>query len=298
VRDAAVAVLRRPFEAALELPPQLRRRLLVVLAGLVLLLSLYLFWFRDSGFVAVERVSITGLTTSDSARLRQALTDTAQDMTTLHVDRGRLERIAATYPVVDRLEISPDFPHGLRIEVIQHVPAAILISGRSRVAVSGEGTVLRGLPTSSAALPEVALGGALPDERLAPGAALRAVGVAGAAPAPLRRRLTSVRDTRDRGLVARMRRGPEIVFGDPTRLQAKWAAAARVLADRGSRGASYIDVRLPDRPAAGGLPVNTLVPIAPAGDTTLPQGAAPTQPQAPAPAGQTGTPDGGPNSQP
>ena len=44
---------------------------------------------------------------------------------------------------------------------------------------------------------------------------------------------------------------------------------ARVLADPDAAGATYIDVRLPGRPAAGGLPAATLAPVAPAGDSEL-----------------------------
>ncbi|UUY02045.1 hypothetical protein LRS13_15125 [Svornostia abyssi] len=47
--------------------------------------------------------------------------------------------------------------------------------------------------------------------------------------------------------------GPRLRFGRGDRLTAKWAAAARVLADEDAQGASYIDLRLPERPAAGGL---------------------------------------------
>jgi hypothetical protein len=64
-----------------------------------------------------------------------------------------------------------------------------------------------------------------------------------------------------------------VIFGDATRLRAKWAAASRVLADLEASGASYVDVRLPGRPAAGGLPAETIVPVAPAGATsTVPPG--------------------------
>ena len=40
-------------------------------------------------------------------------------------------------------------------------------------------------------------------------------------------------------------------FGDAPSARAKWLAAAAVLADPGSAGASYIDVTDPVRPAAG-----------------------------------------------
>ena len=43
-------------------------------------------------------------------------------------------------------------------------------------------------------------------------------------------------------------------FGDDSRPHAKWLSLARVLADPSSAGASYIDVRLPERPAAGFAP--------------------------------------------
>ncbi len=148
--------------------------------------------------------------------------------------------------------------------------------------VAGDGRLLRGLETG-ASLPVIKLRGALPGERLGPGAALREAQAAGAAPPALRRRLTTVTETHDRGLVASLRKGPDVILGDARRLHAKWLAAARVLADKGSRGASYVDVRLPERPAAGGLPVEeTAAPEpAPAHATTTPAAPTTTAPAAP-----------------
>ncbi len=48
-----------------------------------------------------------------------------------------------------------------------------------------------------------------------------------------------------------MRNGLLVYFGDDRRPHAKWLSLARVLADPSSAGASYVDVRLPERPAAG-----------------------------------------------
>ena len=95
-----------------------------------------------------------------------------------------------------------------------------------------------------------------------------------------------------------LRDGPELIFGEATRVRAKWVAATRVLADPDSQGATYIDVRLPGRPAAGGLPATTLAPVAPAGSeqATTPQATTPpstgtvdptTEPLAPAPTTQS-----------
>ena len=84
----------------------------------------------------------------------------------------------------------------------------------------------------------------------------------------------------EEGIVVELRDGPELIFGDATRVRAKWIAAVRILADPEAAGASYIDVRLPGRPAAGGLPAETLAPVAPAGSAELaaPQGTAPAAP--------------------
>jgi cell division protein FtsQ len=55
------------------------------------------------------------------------------------------------------------------------------------------------------------------------------------------------------GITVPLSDGPTLYLGDSERLRAKWIAAATVLADRSSAGATYIDLRLPERPAAGGL---------------------------------------------
>jgi len=292
MRAAAAAVaLRRPLTALVP-PPHLRTRALAVVGGFTLLLCLYMLWFRDSNFVRVRQVSITGLTSSDTAKLREELTATARTVTTLHVRQDRLDRVAAAYPSVERLEVSADFPHTLRIDVIELQQAAILVSGNSRMAVAGDGRLLRGVRPRGP-LPVIRLRGAFPAERLPAGTALRAARVAGGAPLPLRRRIVDVRETRDRGLVARLRGGPDLIFGDAARLHAKWLAAARVLADRASRGASYVDLRLPERPAAGGLtiepaaPSTAAPPAQPAPASTAPVAPTTTAPAAPAPAPTT-----------
>jgi cell division protein FtsQ len=44
------------------------------------------------------------------------------------------------------------------------------------------------------------------------------------------------------------------VFGTTGDLRSKWTAAVSVLSDPEVAGASYIDLRVPSRPAVGGLP--------------------------------------------
>ena len=291
----------RGIRAIPSLPPRFKRWLLIALALCLVLAVGYRFWLRDSSLVAVEKVEVTGLTTKDAQRVRAALASAAHTMTTLHVRHDVLEQAIAAYPVVRALDVRPDFPHGLTIRVIEYRPAA-LVGG---LPVAGDGTVLRGIPVEGS-LPKIEAHGAPHGNRLTAPFALHAARVAGTAPAALRPRLELIEMRSQDGIVVQMRDGPELIFGDATRARAKWIAATRVLADPEAEGASYIDVRLPGRPAAGGLPAATLAPVAPAGaaDTTPPPGTTgtetvdpATEPLAPAaPNGDPATPV--PNTQP
>ena len=284
----------RQAAATLNPSPRLRRRLAAALAVAVVLSALYMLWFRDSSFVSVQRVTVSGVRGEDATRVRTALAGVARDMTTLHVDRDRLQHAVAGFSSVRTLAVSADFPHTLRIRVIERRPVAILVGDSGRLPVAGDGTVVRGIPLGGA-LPSVRLSGPVHSDRLDEKAALRLVRVAGGAPVALVHRLTDVTVNRDKGIVAHVRHGPDLIFGDPTQVAAKWLAIARVLADPSARGATYIDVRLPDRPAAGGLgsgaaaepatpaPSVTPAPVAPPTQTTQ------TVPQ-PQPAPVTPTP--------
>jgi cell division protein FtsQ len=234
----------------LSIPPRARRPLAVALLAVTALAAAYLLWLRDSTLVAVERVQVSGLTSRDAPEVRRALEAAAREMTTLHVSRSRLYDAVAGFPVVADLRVASDFPHGLRIEVVERRPVALVGSGADRVPVAADGSVLRGL-SGVPRLPEVEGGGPPGGDRLPAGRARDAVAVLGAAPAALLERLGGVaRDAR--GWVIETR-GPEIVLGSADRLRAKWAAAAAVLADDQARGAAYVDVRMPERPVAGGL---------------------------------------------
>jgi cell division protein FtsQ len=284
--SAITARVRLPSLSRPALPPKLGQRLLMVFAACLVLAALYLFWFRDSSFVRVEKVTITGLTTQDEGKVRSALTSVGRSMTTLHVDRGALDQVVEGYPVVRSLRVSPDFPHTLRIRVIEYRAAAMAVTDDGRVPVASDGTVLRGLPISGS-LPTVHADGGIDGSTLGDREAIRAARVAGAAPEVLQRRILEVRKHGSKGLVATLKDGPDLIFGEATRLRAKWIAAARVLASPAAAGATYLDLRLPGRPAAGGLPAETVAPVAPAGTTATPAPQAATT----APPAATAQPD-------
>jgi cell division protein FtsQ len=171
-------------------------------------------------------------------------------MTTLHVDLDALRTAVAPYPSVKDVAVTTDFPHGMRIEVIQHVAvAAVGVEGRD-IPVSADGTLLR--RTSAKGLPVLRLRTPPAGDRIQAGSTARILGTLGAAPEALLRRVEKVY-VGARGLTMRLDSGVALYFGSTERPAAKWAAAARVLADPSSKGATYLDLRLPERPAAGGL---------------------------------------------
>jgi cell division protein FtsQ len=258
--------------SALSPSPKSRVRLLALLVAALALAALYLLWFRDSSVVRVEKVTVTGLTARNAPRIQAALTEAARGMTTLHVREDDLERAVADFSVVHHLRVRPDFPDALRIEVVERTAVAVALdSTGKRTAVGGDGTILRDV-SPAGDLPVVRLDGVLPRWKLGDPDALRSVHVIAAAPRALAARIEAVREE-TRGIVAELGEGPLVILGDRARLEAKWAAAARVLADPSADGAEYLDVRIPERPVAGGLA------IAP----TAPEAAAEEAPAAPAP---------------
>lgn len=291
--------LTAPFRLLGAVPPHLRRRLIVLLAASGLLFGGYMVWLRDIGLVAVEKVQVTGLTGKDAAQATAELERVARESTTLHVDRAAIDAVAERFPIIHSVRIETDFPKGMSIAVTEERPAAMLVAGSRRIPVAGDGSVLTALTTKES-LPTIKVeAGNVPDKRLTPSSTLDAVRVAGGAPGALTPRLESVTRQGAKGWVVQIKDGPELIFGSATAVAAKWTAVTRVLADRDAAGADYIDLRIPGRPAAGGLPVQTVEPVAPAGGdgepappasgtppaTPAPQTAAPA-PVAPAPSTQ------------
>ncbi len=228
-------------------------RLVVAGASLVLalaLLGLGFLWLRDSSLVAVTEVTVNGAEGSQAEEIRSALREAAEDMTTLHVREDALRSAVQQYPSVAAVTATADFPHGLRIDVRSRTPVAALDTGQRRIAVASDGTVLTGSATDG--LPRVSVNTPPGGPRVRGDSAAALVRLMAAAPAPLRARAERAFLGPD-GLTVVLTEGPRLRFGRGDRLEAKWAAAARVLADDSTRGASYLDLRLPERPAAGGL---------------------------------------------
>ncbi|TML95899.1 MAG: FtsQ-type POTRA domain-containing protein [Actinobacteria bacterium] len=206
-------------------------------------------WLRDSSLVSVTRVAVSGVDGLQAGQITSALRAAARNMTTLDVRTDQLRMAVSPYPVVKDLEVSTQFPHGMRIHVIEQRPVGAVVAAGRTIAVAGDGTLLHDVP--AAALPTIPLGVPPGGSRLTDPGARDAAALLAAAPTALLGRLIQVTTVAPHGLVAQLRNGPSIYFGAANRLRAKWMAASEVLADSGSAGAVYIDVTVPERPAAG-----------------------------------------------
>lgn len=238
---AATVVLRRG-----------RVRLVIAAALLTaVLLGAGWLWFRESSFVRVTHVDVTGVTSSAEPRIDAALDAAARGMTTMDFDPKALRQSVAAFPSVAGLTVTTDFPHGMTIEVLERRPVAVIAIGDQRIAVTGDGRLLRDVQDTMG-LPAIARHGLPTGERVTGERATAELAVAAAAPPELRRQSETVAYG-DRGIEVDLADGPPLIFGTPDHAAAKWVAAARVLAASSSAGATYLDLRVPGRVAAGGL---------------------------------------------
>jgi cell division protein FtsQ len=256
-------ILWRPFEAlaglarsafqAISRHRRLRIALLTALIALPLLAGGWML-LRKSSFVAVEHVRVSGVHGSQAHAIDAALAGAAEHMSTLDVHPAALRAAVASFPVVQSVKAIPRFPHGLRIEVTEQPPVAALTIDGTRTAVAADG-VLLGPALLSSSLPALNAGQSaiqpLTGQHVQGTSLLAELAVLGAVPKPLQRYITRVYTSGGQGLTVAMHSGLLIYFGDTWRPHAKWLSLARVLASPTSAGATYVDVRVPERPAAG-----------------------------------------------
>jgi cell division protein FtsQ len=241
---------RRLARAPHQVSPLRRRSLLTAVLVTLVASALYLAVIRDLASFSVDSVQLSGASSGYGPRLRTELEAAARGMTTLHVDEARLEEIAGRYPAVVSIAVHADFPHRLSVRVSERPPVGTVEGPRGRVPVAADGSLLEGQPVDRPlpTLPGRASSGRRA-KRAATAAAARLVATA---PKPLAAWLRQVRRDSE-GWTVGLRDGPELRFGSLADLSAKWEAATAVLRSRAARGARYLDLRLPDRPAAGGF---------------------------------------------
>ncbi len=254
MESVLAARLRRPpaiLQSTLRLPLRRpRTRTLLIALAVAVVLGGGFMLFRGSSLVAVEQVRISGVGGAQAAAVSEALETAAKRMSTMEYSVSELRAAVARYPVVRSLTASTSFPHRMTIVVSEQPPVAVLSAAGARAAVAADGVVL-GTPPASTALPALSTSVLPAVGTHVSGGRLRSyLGVLGAAPAPLLGLVSGVY-TGQQGLTVKMANGLLVYFGDASRPHAKWDALVTVLIAQGTQGASYVDVRMPERPAAG-----------------------------------------------
>ena len=234
---------------------RLRIALLLALVAVPALAAGWL-WLRDSSLVAVERVQVSGVHGPEAQAIDAALVGAARHMSTLDVHRGALRAAVAPYRVVREVrghrELPPRPAHSRR---------RAAAGGRAGRSPAG---ARPWRPTASCSA------------RRCCRARCRCSTAVRAARRSDRRRgsacgslLAGLPDRARRGARPAGRARSSRVFTGPNGVRWRCATAcsstsatravptpsgcrsARVLADPSSAGASYVDVRVPERPAAG-----------------------------------------------
>ncbi len=226
-----------------------RPRVVLLVALALALVTGGWLWFRDSSFVAAHGVQISGVQGPGAGAIEAALRERASGMSTLDVNLGSLRAAVAAYPQVRDLRVHASFPHGMRITVIEQPPVAVLqATDGAHTAAAADGAIL-GAGLASSSLPVVGVA-SVPAKQVQSPATLECLEVLGAVPTPLASFLVRAYDG-PKGLTVQLRNGMLVIFGNASRPHAKWISFARVLVAEGGASASYVDVRLPERPAVG-----------------------------------------------
>jgi cell division protein FtsQ len=211
----------------------------------------YMLWFRNSSFVAVEDVSISGMSGPEREPVEAALAEAAAEMTTLNLDEASLAASVAGFPTVIGVEADADFPHGLTVTVEDRPPVVLAAAGNQVVPVGGDGTLLAGVDAGDEKLPTIEVG-ELPAQGALTGEGLEIARVMGAAPKSLRDLVESVSYEGPEGVEVMLEGEIPVYFGPGDHAAEKWTAAAAVLASPEIDTLTYVDVRVPERPALGG----------------------------------------------
>lgn len=254
------------------------RTYLIVLLACLLAMGFGFLWLRDSSLVEVRSVNVSGLTGSDPKDLVQAIERTAKGMTTLHIDNRALARLADRYPAIKEIRADPSLPNKMSLRVVHHTLIAQVPASRGKAVVTAEGSLVRDI--KGAHLPRISVGQKVSGDRMTGRSARASLALLVAAPSAWRKQVKVVY-VGQRGLVAVMRVGPKIYFGEGTDPERQWRAAARLLAEPSIRNASYIDVSSPGRAAVAGLGETAEQPAEVIGGPVIdPNASVPATPQA------------------
>ena len=250
---------------------------MIVAGGLIAAVAIfagYTYWLRDSSLVKIKDLEVVGVSshTEEGAQIVSAVEVATGEMTTLHLQPELLEEELARFPRVESATIEGDFPNGATVTVTERGNGSTFDTGSENLLIATDGTVLGTAGADTDSLPKIAAGDPPAGPRLEGRTLVQAL-VLGAAPAALRS-FAKESDFKKGGVEVTMSNGLVLRFGDASKADQKWKAAASVIADPDLYDASYVDLSVPRRPAVRGsepvVPEEEVLPEEPV--ETLPEG--------------------------
>jgi cell division protein FtsQ len=234
-----------------RLPPEARRRLLPVLAALVLVSAAIGTYVaaRQTGIFALERIEVVGAPPAVAAQVRATLRPYLGH-SLVRFDSGAATRRLSTVAEVAETRFDRAFPHTLKVRVRAERPVAVLRQGSGAWLVSSTARVLRRLERPYPRLPRIWVPRSADIAVNSTLGGLGAQGVAALAPLRPLRVGADVRQvqTGDGELTLLLGSGTEIRLGDSGDLRLKLAIAKQLLPV--TTGAHYLDISVPERPVA------------------------------------------------
>jgi cell division protein FtsQ len=234
-----------------RLPPEARRRLLPVLAALVLVSAAIGTYVaaRQTGIFALERIEVVGAPPAVAAQVRATLRPYLGH-SLVRFDSGAAMRRLSTVAEVAETRFDRAFPHTLKVRVRAERPVAVLRQGSDAWLVSSTARVLRRLERPYPRLPRIWVPRSADIAVNSTLGGLGAQGVAALAPLRPLRVGADVRQvqTGDGELTLLLGSGTEIRLGDSGDLRLKLAIAKQLLPV--TTGAHYLDISVPERPVA------------------------------------------------
>jgi cell division protein FtsQ len=257
-----------------------RRRTVVlsVLAGLATIGAGY--WALTGPPAAIRHLKVTGYARADLPALDWAARVAASSGTMVSLPTERLRRALAAYPWVERIDVRRDWPSGVVVNVVQAIPAAVVVPQRGqRMLVTAAGRVLGPAPRRPG-LPRIALDGAAPavGQSLTSAAVTAPLAFLAPLPREIARRVRRLGIAGDGLLGARLQGGPELRLGSPEMLDEKaraLVAIMRYLPAQEEANVAYLDLSVPENVAAG---VTAAVASQPSSPTSVLSPAPPTTP--------------------
>ncbi len=227
------------------------RRLAKAGGGLAAVVALLIVVALFTPLAHPRDLQVEGVSGSSADRIRAAIEETASGQSTFLVSEQELMEAVQDFPEVASVQAEAHPPFRLDLTVVMRPPVARLQVGGHSFVVAGDGTILERAGSASVPRVDASISGVhMKGDRVIGGRG--ALTVLAAAPEELLSFARTIRAGQS-GLEVVLTRGPRLIFGNGTAAADKWAAAAAVIADGAAARATYIDLRVPSRPAVGGL---------------------------------------------